>query len=141
MRHLHRLVCCLAVATTSVGCAHPQSPPPRPAAGTPSPAPLLSHALRKKIAREWFVVAQHAIAEERYADGIQAYETAYRHLPHPNVAFNLGRAHAAYGNYAASIGWLEVYLASDPADREEVQSLLNWVRERRKRKLRPALRE
>lgn len=123
------------MAVPLMGCAAPPvaSSPPHTAATSSSPS--LSRALRKRIAREWFVVGAHAIAEQRYAEGIHAWETAYGFLPHPNVAFNLGRANAEYGEYAASIRWLKVYLESAPSDRAEVEEVIESMRKRVERRL------
>ena len=49
-------------------------------------------------ARAHFKKGMEAISAGKYDDGIAELEKAYEILPHPNVLYNIARAHAEAGN-------------------------------------------
>lgn len=68
------------------------------------------------------------------AAGIASLKRAYETLPHPNVAYNLGRAHAEAGDVDEAIGWYRVYLMSSPADRYEIETVIRALERHRERR-------
>lgn len=75
-------------------------------------------------ARRHFKTGMTLIAKGDYDEGIKELEEANRILPHPNVTFNIARAHAEAGNLEQAIAAYRDYLASDPADREKVEKIV-----------------
>ncbi|NUQ78581.1 MAG: TonB-dependent receptor [Polyangiaceae bacterium] len=75
-------------------------------------------------ARRHFKTGMSLIAKGNYAEGIAELEEANRILPHPNVTFNIARAHAEAGNLEQAIAAYREYLSSDPADREKVERIV-----------------
>jgi iron complex outermembrane receptor protein len=75
-------------------------------------------------ARRHFKNGMTLIAKGNYTEGISELEEANRILPHPNVTFNIARAHAEAGNFEQAIAAYREYLASDPADREKVERIV-----------------
>jgi iron complex outermembrane receptor protein len=75
-------------------------------------------------ARRYFKNGMTLIAKGNYTEGIAALEEANRILPHPNVTFNIARAHAEAGNLEQAIAAYREYLGSDPADREKVEKIV-----------------
>ncbi|GAB4215761.1 MAG: hypothetical protein OHK0013_41610 [Sandaracinaceae bacterium] len=82
-------------------------------------------------ARQHFRRGMSLIGEGRIDEGIAELEEAYRILPHPNVLFNIARAHAEMGRDDQAIEYYERYLESDPADRAEVETIVTQLRARR----------
>jgi hypothetical protein len=122
----------LACAVFLVACAGRGTPPiaPPPAttpvvkATSPStkcPASLLPEKLRKMSARIYFNRAAH---EDSLAEKVRNWALAYCVMPHPSVAYNLGRAEAERGNYRRAIEWLSIYLVSNPPDAAEVERMM-----------------
>lgn len=75
-------------------------------------------------ARAHFKAGMAAIAAKDYDRGISELEAAYAILPHPNVLFNVARAHAEAGHDERALEAYKKYLEGDPADREDVQKLV-----------------
>lgn len=75
-------------------------------------------------ARRHFKNGMELIAKGNYKEGIKELEEANRILPHPNVTFNVARAHAEAGNIEQAVAAYKEYLASDPADREKVEKIV-----------------
>jgi len=75
-------------------------------------------------ARAHFKVGMAAIAEKRFEQGIAELEEAYRLLPHPNVLFNIARAHAEAGHVDEALAAYKRYLEGDPPDRDEVGKIV-----------------
>jgi iron complex outermembrane receptor protein len=75
-------------------------------------------------ARRHFKNGMTLIAKGNYTEGIAELEEADRILPHPNVTFNIARAHAEAANLEQAIAAYREYLASDPADREKVEKIV-----------------
>ncbi|MCS6857754.1 MAG: TonB-dependent receptor [Sandaracinaceae bacterium] len=70
------------------------------------------------------------IAEGKFDEGIAELEEAYRILPHPNVLFNIARAHVEARRYDVAIEYYLRYLESDPEDREEVERVIADLKSR-----------
>ncbi len=75
-------------------------------------------------ARAHFKVGMAAIAEKRFDQGIAELEEAYRLLPHPNVLFNIARAHAEAGHVDEALAANTRSLEGDPPDREVVAKVV-----------------
>ncbi|MCW5833795.1 MAG: tetratricopeptide repeat protein, partial [Labilithrix sp.] len=77
-----------------------------------------------------------AISAGKYDDGISELEKAYEILPHPNVLYNIARAHAEAGNLEKAVENFKKYLETNPPDRDETLAILKGleakIREREK---------
>ncbi len=85
-------------------------------------APALADA--RAEARAHFKAGMAAIAAKNYDEGIVELDAAYAILPHPNVLFNLARAHAEAGHSEKALETYKKYLEGDPPDREDVQKIV-----------------
>jgi len=92
------------------------------------PAPALADV--RTEARTHFRRGMAFIAEGRIDEGIAELQQAYDILPHPNVLYNIARAHAEVGRYAEAIEYYERYIDTDPPDRDEVLTFIAALRER-----------
>lgn len=81
-------------------------------------------------ARRHFREGMSLIRKGDFEAGIAELHEAYRILPHPAVLYNIGRAYYDAGDYGKAIDELERYLASDPADKDEVVRLVEDARVR-----------
>jgi iron complex outermembrane receptor protein len=93
-----------------------------------APAPALADA--RTEARRHFKAGMALISKGNYAQGIKELEKANEILPHPNVTFNIARAHAEAGNLEQAIAAYRRYLASDPPDRAEVTQVTQQLQEK-----------
>lgn len=93
------------------------------AVGMAGPATVLADV--RTEARQHFRRGMRLIAEDRLVEGIAELEEAYRILPHPNVLYNIGRAHLELGNLDAARDAFVRYLESDPPDAVEVEGLVD----------------
>src|SRR4051794_34319498 len=78
-------------------------------------------------ARRHFKAGMELIADKKYEQGLKELEKANEILPHPNVTFNIARAHAEAGNLAQAISAYRQYLQSDPPDREKVSQIVQQL--------------
>ncbi|WP_437670914.1 TonB-dependent receptor domain-containing protein [Sorangium sp. So ce131] len=81
-------------------------------------------------ARLHFRAGMDLIAQKQFDEGIKQLQKANEILPHPNVVFNIARAHAEAGNIEQAIASYREYLASDPPDREQVARILEQLEQR-----------
>lgn len=107
-------------------------------AGLVLPKPALADA--RTEARAHFKRGMDAITAGKYDDGISELQKAYQILPHPNVLYNIGRAHAEAGNLEEALVYYRRYIDSNPPDREEAAQVLRNLEARLKRQ-RDAARE
>lgn len=75
-------------------------------------------------ARAHFKAGMAAIAAKSYEQGIAELEAAYAILPHPNVLFNIARAHAEAGHTQKALEAYKKYLESEPQDRDDVAKVV-----------------
>ena len=92
--------------------------------------PPHAHADVRTEARRHFREGMALIAQGDVERGVAELQEAYEILPHPNVLYNIARAYAESGRYAAAIAHFERYLESDPADRAEVNDFVEALRAR-----------
>jgi len=83
-----------------------------------------AHADARAEARAHFKAGMAAIAAKSYDVGIAELEQAYTILPHPNVLFNIARAHAEAGHTEKALEAYKKYLEGDPADKDDVQKVV-----------------
>jgi outer membrane receptor for ferrienterochelin and colicin len=75
-------------------------------------------------ARAHFKRGMDAISAGKFDDGITELEKAYEILPHPNVLYNIARAHAEAGNTERALDYFRRYLETNPNDREETVAVV-----------------
>lgn len=75
-------------------------------------------------ARRHFKTGMFLISEGRYDEAIAELLEAYAIKPHPNVLFNVARAHEAAGRTAEAVGFYRRYLETSPPDAEKVRDTL-----------------
>ncbi|WP_438023139.1 TonB-dependent receptor domain-containing protein [Sorangium sp. So ce233] len=81
-------------------------------------------------ARLHFRAGMELIAQKQYDEGIRQLLKANEILPHPNVVFNIARAHAEAGNIEQALAAYREYIASDPPDREQVTRIVAQLEQR-----------
>ena len=81
-------------------------------------------------ARRHFQEGMSLIRAGNFDEGTAELYEAYRILPHPAVLYNIGRAFYDAGQYDRAIEELERYAATEPADKEEVERLIETARAR-----------
>jgi iron complex outermembrane receptor protein len=75
-------------------------------------------------ARRHFKTGMFLITDGRYDEAITELLEAYAIKPHPNVLFNVARAHEAAGRPGEAVAFYQRYLATTPPDAEKVRSLV-----------------
>ncbi len=81
-------------------------------------------------ARAHFKKGMESISAGKYEDGIAELEKAYEILPHPNVLYNIARAHAEAGNLDKAAENFRRYLETNPPDKEETLTVLRGLEAR-----------
>ena len=84
-------------------------------------------------ARGHFKKGMEAIGQGRYEEGIAELNEAYEILPHPNVLYNIARAHAESGNLEQAVTYFRKYLDGNPADKDEVAQIVKNLEARIRR--------
>lgn len=77
---------------------------------------------KKAEAQAHFRAGMKKIAAKDFDGGIAELQEALRILPHPNVTFNIAKAHEDAGRTAEAVRWYREYLAMGPNDRAEVEA-------------------
>lgn len=90
-------------------------------------------------ARMHFKKGMEAITAGKYDQGIAELQTAYSILPHPNVLYNIGRAHAEAGELEEAATYFRKYLEGNPADKDETAQIIKNLETRIKRQQQIAL--
>lgn len=101
MSRLLRVALCAALCASSVSFADP-----------------------RVEARRHFKTGMFLIGEGKYDEAISELLEAYAIKPHPNVLFNVARAHEAAGRPAEAIAFYRRYLEANPPDAERVRDTL-----------------
>jgi len=89
-----------------------------------------AHADARTEARSHFKKGMDAISNGKYEDGIAELQRAYEILPHPNVLYNIARAHAESGDLEAAIAAYKKYLEGNPPDRADVAQVVQSLESR-----------
>ncbi|MCP4807847.1 MAG: TonB-dependent receptor [Proteobacteria bacterium] len=89
-----------------------------------------AHAAPKDEARRAFNDGLELIAAGDYDGGIAEFQRAYDLVPHPAVLYNIARAYADDGQYENAIEYFELYLATEPIDRSEVEANVRTLQSR-----------
>lgn len=74
---------------------------------------------RRQQARQLVELGQTAFQEERFDEAAIYFQEAYNLDPHPNLMFNIARAHEEMGDYPAALRFYEQVLTFDPGERVE----------------------
>jgi iron complex outermembrane receptor protein len=83
-------------------------------------------------ARRHFRNGMSLIAQGKYDQGIAELDAAYAIKPHPNVLYNIARAHQDAGNVNQALDYYRRYLATNPPDATPVQAALASLEEAQK---------
>jgi iron complex outermembrane receptor protein len=89
-----------------------------------------NEAAATEAGRKHFTSGMSLIEKGRYEEGIRELERANAIKPHPNVTFNIARAHADAKSYEKAIAAYRQYLESDPPDRKQVEAVLADLEQR-----------
>jgi iron complex outermembrane receptor protein len=81
-------------------------------------------------ARRYFKSGMDLIARGNYEQGIADLERAHEILPHPNVLFNIARAHAEQGELQKAIDAYKRYLDTSPPDADDVRKVIDQLQRR-----------
>ncbi|HSN98760.1 MAG TPA: tetratricopeptide repeat protein, partial [Candidatus Nanopelagicales bacterium] len=81
-------------------------------------------------ARRHFRAGMELITKRKFDEGIRELEKAHELLPHPNVVFNIARAHVEAGNLEQAIARYREYIASEPEDRDKAAQVLRQLEEK-----------
>lgn len=92
--------------------------------------PSIALADVRSEARRHFRGGMDLIAQGQLDAGAAELEAAYELMPHPNVLYNLARAYFDAGQYVETVLYFERYLKSDPPDSDQVQLIVDALRDR-----------
>ena len=92
--------------------------------------PSIALADVRSEARRHFRSGMDLIAQGQLDAGAVELEAAYALMPHPNVLYNLARAYFDAGLYVETVLYFERYLKSDPPDSDQVQLIVDALRDR-----------
>lgn len=100
-------------------------------------APQLARADSRVEARRHFKTGMGLIADGKYDDGITELLEAYSIRPHPNVLFNIARAHEAAGHLSDAVTFYRRYLDTNPPDSGPVREALERLEAKLPKKVEP----
>ncbi|MBK8259585.1 MAG: TonB-dependent receptor plug domain-containing protein [Polyangiaceae bacterium] len=92
--------------------------------------PQVAHADARTDARRAFKTGMALIAKGKYDEGIKELEKANAIYPHPNVTYNIARAHAEAGNLEQAIAKYKEYATTEPADKATVLQTITQLEAR-----------
>ncbi len=93
----------------------------------------IAHGDARTEARAHYKKGMEAIAQSRFEDGIAELQKAYEILPHPNVLYNIARAHAEAGDLENAITYFRRYIDANPSDKEDVEKIIKNLESRMRR--------
>ena len=92
--------------------------------------PQLAHADARTDARRAFKNGLALVAKGKLDEGIKELERANAIYPHPNITYNIARAHAEAGNLEQAIAKYKEYAATEPADKANILQLVTQLEAR-----------
>ena len=92
--------------------------------------PSLANADARTDGRRAFKNGMALVAKGKYDEGIKELERAASIFPHPNVTYNIARAHAEAGNLEQAIVKYKEYAATEPADKATILALITQLETR-----------
>lgn len=93
-------------------------------------APQVAHADARTDARRAFKNGMTLVAKGKLDEGIKELERANSIFPHPNILYNIARAHAEAGNLEQAIAKYKEYAATEPADKAAILQLVTQLESR-----------
>ena len=114
---------CFAILILGPGVAH--------AAECPASSPEDPQE-RRKLAKEWFSIAETAENNGDAAEATRAYACSYKMVAHANTAINLGRVAERSGNNELALKMFKAYLTLKPdaQDKEVVAAKIKSLEEK-----------
>jgi hypothetical protein len=87
---------------------------------------------RRKLAKEWFGIAEAAESASNDSEAVRAYACSYKMVAHPFTAFNLGRVAERSGDNELALKMFKAYLTLKPdaADKEDVKSRIKGIEDK-----------
>lgn len=87
---------------------------------------------RRKLAKEWFGIAEAAESASNDAEAVRGYACSYKMVAHPFTAFNLGRVAERSGDNELALKMFKAYLTLKPdaADKEDVKSRIKGIEDK-----------
>src|SRR5438105_15127907 len=87
-------------------------------------APAMAVADARSDAKRHFREGMSLIAAGQVERGIAELKQAYAIKPHPDVLYDIGKAYVDLGNISEALNYFRQYVATDPADKEQVVSVM-----------------
>jgi hypothetical protein len=87
---------------------------------------------RRKLAKEWFAIAETAENAGNDAEATRGYACSYKMVAHPFTAYNLGRVSERSGDSELALKMFKAYLTLKPdaLDKEEVKGKVKALEEK-----------
>ena len=87
-------------------------------------APATALADARSDAKRHFRDGMSLIAAGQVERGIAELKQAYAIKPHPDVLYDIAKAYVDLGNISEALNYFRQYVATDPADKEQVMSVM-----------------
>src|SRR5207248_3255889 len=87
-------------------------------------APAMVLADARSDAKRHFRDGMSLIAAGHVERGISELKQAYAIKPHPDVLYDIAKAYVDFGNISEALNYFRQYVATDPADKEQVLSVM-----------------
>jgi iron complex outermembrane receptor protein len=87
-------------------------------------APAVALADARSDAKRHFREGMSLIAAGQVERGIAELKQAYAIKPHPDVLYDIAKAYVDLGNISQALDYFRQYVATDPADKEQVLSVM-----------------
>src|SRR5437868_2515092 len=87
-------------------------------------APAAALADARSDAKRHFREGMSLIAAGQVERGIAELKQAYAIKPHPDVLYDIAKAYVDLGNISEALNYFRQYVATDPADKEQVASVM-----------------
>src|SRR5437764_11654749 len=87
-------------------------------------APAAARADARSDAKRHFREGMSLIAAGQVERGIAELKQAYAIKPHPDVLYDIAKAYVDLGHISEALNYFRQYVATDPADKEQVMSVM-----------------